>query len=372
MSGAVGTLSRQWIPMPGGSCDVRMGEDALGQASKLFKSSVGTPRMCVAVVREDEDADLIEELRRELVDASFEVTLHEVERGDARTLDQATRLFSTFASTHATADDLCCALGDADVLSLAAYVSGAWCGGMSLVAIPTDEVALLEGAFAPRGLAVQGQDNMIAVRPHARHVLLDYGLSLSAFDSEAACYARTLSVAAAMCGSERVFSELWDRADLMVSGDEDALTKQLMATAKARGQALSSTAAAIRQSVDYGHDIARAIARVAPKELPASMLVAEGMRFAARLAVGMEKLKLDDMLAQDELLQTFGIGMVQCNVEPGKLVEALKQERFQRTNRFMLLVPLAIGRVRLTSVDDDLLLEHASAWCAAHAVANEQ
>lgn len=372
MSGAVGTLSRQWIPMPGGSCDVRMGVDALGQASKIFRSSVGTPRKCVAVVREDEDADLVEELRRELVDASFEVTLHVVKKGDVRTLEQATCLFDTLASAHATADDLCCVLGDADVLSLAAYVSGTWCGGMSLVAIPTSEIALLEGAFAPKGLLVQGHDNMIAVRPHARHVLLDYGLCLSAFESETACYARTLAVAAAMCGSERIFSELWDRADLLMMGDDDALCKQLMATAKARGQALSSTAAAIRQSVDYGHDVARAIARVAPHELPASVLLAEGMRFAARLAVGMEKLKLDDMLAQDELLQTFGIGMAHCTIEPHALVEALKQERYLRTNRFMLLVPLAIGRVRLTSVDDDLLMEHVSAWCAAHERADEQ
>jgi hypothetical protein len=75
------------------------------------------------------------------------------------------------------------------------------------------------------------------------------------------------------------------------------------------------------------------------------------------------------MLAQDELLQTLGLKTVSCSIEPQAFLDALKEERFLRTNRFMLLVPLAIGRVRMTSVDDDLLVEHASAWCAAHASA---
>lgn len=369
MSAALGTMSRQWIPMPGGSCDVRMGEGALEQGSKVFRNSVGTPSRCVAIVREDEDAGLVEELRRQLVDASYEVSFHTLAHGEVRTLEEASRLFGYLASVHATGDDLCCALGDADVLSLASYVSSAWCGGMSLAVVPTDEIALFEGAFVPRGLMVSGLDNMVTTRPYARHVLLDYALAVSALDSEPSCYARALAVSAAMCGSERVFSELWDRADLIMAGDEDALTAQLMATAKARGQAMSSTAAAIRQSVDYGRNIARAIAHASNTQMPASALLAEGMRFAARLSVGLGKLSIDDMLAQDELLQTLGLGTVSCSIEPQAFLDALKEERFLRTNRFMLLVPLAIGRVRMTSVDDDLLVEHASAWCAAHASA---
>lgn len=369
MSAALGTMSRQWIPMPGGSCDVRMGEGALGQGSKVFRSSVGTPNRCVAIVRENEDADLVEELRRQLVDASYEVFFYTLSAGEVRTLEEAARLFGFLASVHATGDDLCCAMGDADVLSLASYVSSTWCAGMSLAVVPTDEVALFDGAFVPRGLSVSGLDNMVATRPYARHVLLDYDLAVSALDSEASRYARALAVSAAMCGSERVFSELWDRAELIMAEDEDALTKQLLATAKARGQAMSSTAAAIRQSVDYGRDFARAVARVSDVQMPESALLAEGMRFAARLSVGLEKLSIDDMLAQDELLQTLDLGTVSCSVEPQALLAALKEERFLRTNRFMLLVPLAIGRVRMTSVDDDLLLEHVSAWCAAHASA---
>ena len=63
----------------------------------------------------------------------------------------------------------------------------------------------------------------------------------------------------------------------------------------------------------------------------------------------------------------LGLGYARCDVEPDRLVAALKEERFLRTNRFLLAVPNALGRVRMTTVDDGLLAEHAGAWCQAHA-----
>lgn len=367
MSKPTMALARQWIPLMGSSCDVRSGFDAMEQASKLFAGSVGTPRLCVVVHGPNTDEELVERLRRQVVDAGFAAVFYQVQ-GTARSLAEATSLFEALAQAHATSDDLCCALGDADILSLAAYVCASWCGGMSLIAIPTSEVAFLEGVLVPRGLDVGNRDELVSVRAHARHVLLDYDLAITPHQGEESVYARVLMVATAMASSERAFSELWDRADAMMAGDEGLFTKQLLATAKARGQAISSSAVATRQSVGYGQDVARALRRLVLQQAPYSLLVAEGMRFTARLSVAMGKLSMDDMLAQDELLQALGIGVPTCDVDPQALVAALKEERFARTNRFMLLLPLSIGRVRIATVDDDMLYEHACAWCSAHAV----
>lgn len=366
MSTAAVNLKRQWIPIAGGSSDVRMGAHALESASALFKASVGSPKRCMVVLRDTTDDAMQELLRRQLVDAGFEVAWHVLGTGDVCTLDEAHGLAEDFATHDITGDDLCCAFGDVQVLSLAAFVCGSWCGTTSLVAIPTDEIALLEGALVPRGLNVGDKRALLAAKACARHVLLDYDLALTDERSDTATYARALMVAAAMCGSERVFSELWDRADSIASGDEEALITQLMATAKSRGQLLASSAVAVRQSLEYGQAFAYALARIADRPFSHGVLVAEGMRFASRLSVGLERLSIDDMLAQDELLDTLGVGSVACNVDPHELVRALKDELFLRSNRFMLLVPLSIGRVRLTTIPDDLLLEHASAWCAAH------
>ena len=79
----------------------------------------------------------------------------------------------------------------------------------------------------------------------------------------------------------------------------------------------------------------------------------------------LDKLSIDDMLAQDELLEALGIGFAECSFGAQELCDALKQEDFSRRNRFMLLVPFSIGQVRFVTIGDDMLAEHARAWCDA-------
>lgn len=368
MSASRVSLSRQWVPVAGGSCDVRLGYDALSEGSSLFKASVGKPRACMAVIPTDLDGDVRELFSRQLADAGYSVSWHEACEADARTLDEAVRLANHMAAEHITGDDLCCALGGQGLLSLASYVCDGWCGGTSFVAVPTDAVAFLQGALCPVPLDVAGSPRMLCARNGARRVLLDYDLVCADRDDEAMCHARVLMVGAAMCSSERAFSELWDNVDTLMNGDDEAFVDELITAAKSRGKVLSSTAAAIRQSIDYGQLFAHALTDLVPASASRSTLLAEGMRFAARISVAEGKLSIDDMLAQDEILEAVGAGMLACDVNPRALCDALKQERFLHTNRFMLLAPLALGRVRLLTIEDAVLLEHATAWCDAHRV----
>ena len=57
------------------------------------------------------------------------------------------------------------------------------------------------------------------------------------------------------------------------------------------------------------------------------------------------------------------LGEVACDIEPGELLAALRAACFERSNRFLLPLPLDFGRVRLTAVDDETLSEHVVAWC---------
>ncbi|MDO4797125.1 MAG: 3-dehydroquinate synthase [Coriobacteriales bacterium] len=366
MSDARYMLSRQWVAMAGGSCDVRMGPGAIGQAEPMLKGAVGRPRACMAVVSGDVASTYRDTLSRQLAASGFEVFWHEVDERCACTLDEVSRLAQGLCAHQLTSDDLCCALGGSGVLSLASCVSGSWCEGMSLVAIPTSPGAFLEGALCPRGIDVADRRGMLGVRPAASHVLLDYDLVCGDQKTEDATYARILMVAAAMCSSERGFSALWDSVDELMGPDDDPFVQHLLAAAKSRGKILSSTAAAIRQSIAYGQGFAAALGMLTGDELAPSTRLAEGMRFSARLAVALGKLSVDDMLAQDELLEAVGSGVAACDVDPLALKEAIRSERFARTNRFMLPVPFGLGRVRFVTVSDDMLLEHTRAWCGAH------
>ena len=359
-------LRRQWVPVVGGSCDVRVGHGALDQASKIMRDSVGRSRKAMVVALANSADDVRELIRRQLTHAGFEVSWHLLPDGPTCNVEQAASLFKDLAKERLTGEDLCCAMGDANVLSMVSYVCGSWCGGMAYVAVPTNEVALLEGVITPRALDVEGCGRMVTVRPSAQHALLDLDACMAEVGSETALHANVLMASTAMASSERIFSELWDHADgIALEVGEDRLD-QMLEVAKQRGLTASSTAAAIRMSLDYGQSFSHALAHVAGNDVTPSVRLAEGMRFCARLAVAMDKLSIDDMLAQDELLQALGIGSAECDVEAQVLVDALRREHFSHTNRFMLLIPFGIGRVRLSSVPDDLLLEHAEAWCSVH------
>ena len=218
---------------------------------------------------------------------------------------------------------------------------------------------------------------MVAVRPSAQHALLDLDVCMAEAGSETALHANVLMASTAMASSERIFSELWDHADSIAREVGEDRLDQMLEVAKQRGLTASSTAAAIRMSLDYGQSFSHALAHAAGNDVTPSVRLAEGMRFCARLAVAMDKLSIDDMLAQDELLRALGIGLAECDVEilgtsfeaierAEDREDAIRREHFSHTNRFMLLVPFGIGRVRLSSVPDDLLLEHAEAWCSVH------
>ena len=47
------------------------------------------------------------------------------------------------------------------------------------------------------------------------------------------------------------------------------------------------------------------------------------------------------------------------------IIAAIKAERFEKTNRFLLGLPRSLGRVRLAAVSDELIAEHVAAWCAS-------
>ncbi len=360
---------RQWVALPGGSCDFRLGTNQLDEASPVFKSAVGKPRASVLLALEGEREDALELARRQLTDAGFLVECVTLAQDKpVRTVETACTLLTALGAAGITADDLVVAVGDTDLLSLSSYACAQWCGGVPLAMVPTSQVALLEAPVTPRGIDVGPRERILQVKQAAKHVIFDFDLGLRDEVDEDALMARVHMVVTAMCDSESAFSHLWDRCEGIVAGDREVLCEQLQDTLKLRGKILSSTALALRQSISYGEAFARALMRLVGDDLAPSTARAEALRFQARLACGEGMLDVDDVLAQDELLESLEIPMLQATVDPDELVKAVREERFARSNRFLLGLPRKLGRVRLAAVDDELISEHVAAWCASRAV----
>lgn len=359
-------MRRQWVTLRGSSLDLRVGKGIVGGVAHDLASAIGRPRACALAAEPDAPAGLVEELRRGLTDQGFLVHALTLPEGDAaHEFSSMGVLLGDLADAGITSDDLVVAVGHAGSLSLAAAACAQWCGQVMLAVVPLDLASALTAGVQPRALDLPGHPRMVTHDGSARFEICDLDVLVPGSSDENALYARSVMVAAAMADSDKAFGALWDSADALVAGDEGTLVDAITECVRSKGKVASSTSVAIRQSADYGQTLRRALRSVAGSDVPESAIFADALRFAARLSVAAENFSIDDMFTQDELLERLGVGTVEAEVEPGAFVEAIKQERFARTNRFMLALPRAIGRVRLTAVETETLTEHVGAWCAS-------
>ena len=354
---------RQWVSLAKGSCDVRVGSDTVGLMGGVLRGAAGHTRGCALVVQAGTDEALVEDVRRQLTDPLSHVTRIDIPAA-TRTLAAASGLAVRIAQAEITSDDLICAIGGTDALSLVAAVAHEWCGGTSLAAVPTDVRAAALAVVTPRGLDVDGVPQLVWTPGYAKHCFIDLDrLGVDASDEDVR-FARALMAITALEDNERSFSALWDRANDIAKGDLVQFAQQVVDMLKSRGRLSASTSIAVRQSLTYGETFLRAVRTLVDGTVPDSAILADAMRFTSRISCGQGNLSVDDVLAIDELLQRLDLGQVAYHIEPADLVAALKADRFRRSSRFLLGMPRALGRVRLANVEDDLLAEHARAFCA--------
>lgn len=355
--------ARQWVVIRGGSMDLRVGEAILPELADVLRSSAGRPHSCALVHEASVAGDVVRTLHDNLCAAGFSVQVAPVDFGRCD-LEAVSRLAALLAEMRVTSDDVVLAVGGAETLSVASYLCSSWCGGVPLAEVPLDLASAMTSAVTPRALDAGDRPRMLSQDATAKFMTIDLDLVAADPASDEARLAYAYMAQTAMCDSDRSFGQLWDAAEDLVAGDRPALVEQLKASVKSRGKVSSATSAALRQSLEFGETFARALRSLAP-EVDAATALADGMRFATRLGVVLEGLSVDDMLAVDELLERLGLGTTRASVDPEALVSCIRDERLARTNRFMLAVPRALGRVRLSVMTDETILEHASAWCAS-------
>jgi len=357
-------LVRQWVTVPGGSMDTRMGTGLADRAGKELKSVLGSPRIAVLAPTAAVPAEQVERVRRSLTDAGFSVQRIEMPQGpDALTLDAAQRVLDELDRLGVTSGDGLCVMGDTGALSLASFAAKGWCNGISLMAYPLDLRAALEGGCTPVGLTVGAHREMYAYPTAMRFVYCDFELMEPSFASEEELYGRALMVCGAAADTEKAFGKLWDGIDGYLEGDPKARATVIGDAFRSRGRVAASTAVATRDSLGFGRTFLRAARPLFGADVPSSTLLAEGMRFASRLAAGQGDFAVEDVLAIDESLDALGLGYVESvPFSAPELARALKCECFLRTNRFQMFLPKAFGRIRLATLSEDLLAEHAAAW----------
>lgn len=361
------SVRRQLVNFGSTCTDYRIGSGALDELPRYLKNVVGSPKRSLMVVDALPSDEMRQIVRRSLVDNGFSVDEVSLEGEDeVRSLACAERVFADMDRTGITADDLVVAVGSADVCSTVAFCARTWCGGMSCAAVPMTLDAMCTVPTSIRPLACAGSEGMVSIRPDWDLVVCDLDLVMGLGPDQLGLgYAEMLS--SALAQSRRIWDQFPAKIEGMVAGNEVSFIDALCGAQTARSGQVRSANPSAKNAMQYGLTTAHALRACLGPDVPAYQLLAEGMRFEARVAHDACGLEVEVVFDQDDRLEDLGIEELGFDLDAERFVEALRRVRFKRANRFMFALPKNPGAIRLCAVDDDVLMRHAKAYLASRA-----
>ena len=357
-------IRRQLINFQNRSVDYRVGFGALEELSRMLSSAVGRPRKALLVATAPELERYGETVRRSLTDAGFAFEELVFDIADVADMAHASRLFDALDGAGITADDLIVALGGSPVCSLAGWAGEMWCGRTESLLIPTTLDAMVTVATTMDPISTDSGAPLVSLSPQPAVVCCDLDIvkAASAEELKPGYVKLVVSILASSLTRWNQFGE--SLGDLLVA-DELALINALQWSQSSRRDVLTATNPSARHALSFGEPCARALRRCLGDDIPAYRLLAEGMRFEARLAHEISDFDVDDVFELDDRLDDLGIDELAFDLDVDRFIESLRTEHFRRTNRFMFALPACPGAIRLSVVEDDVLERHAEAYLAS-------
>ena len=363
-------IRRQLINFQNRSVDVRVGLGAFDELSRMFASAVGKPKRAMVVWSTATSERFGEVVEHALVDAGFVMSQLPLEVSPAgATLADTDAIFGALSANGITCDDLVVAVGDAATCSVVSWCANQWCGRTECALLPTTFDAMLTVATTMKPLVASSTNALpaIAFRPEPGLVVCDLDLVREA-DPEDLKLGYAVLVGTMLSSSKSRWNQFIETVPEILAGEEVALVNAVQWSQTARKDVLMATNPSARHALDFGKTgerTLRACLGDAASQVPAYQLLSEGMRFEARLAHDACDFDIDYVFEVDDCLEDFGIEELAFDLEPTAFIEEFRRQQFARSNRSMLPLPAALGAIRLTSVEDEVLERHAHAYLAS-------
>ncbi len=334
-------IRRQLINFQNRSVDVRVGLDAFSELSRMFASAVGKPKRAMVVWNSAVSDRFGEIVQHALVDVGFAVSelLLEVSPAGA-TLADADAVFGGLSTNRITCDDLIVAVGDASMCSVVAWCANQWCGRTECALLPTTFDAMLSVATTMEPLVASGDHALpaIAVRPEPGLVVCNLDLVREA-SAEDLKLGYAVLVGTMLSSSKSRWNQFSEMVPEILSGEEVALVNAVQWSQTARKDVLMATNPSASHALDFG----------------------KTGECTLRACLG----DVDFVFEVDDCLEDFGIEELPFDLEPTAFIEEFRKQQFARSNRSMLPLPAALGAIRLTNVEDEVLERHAQAYLAS-------
>lgn len=350
--------------------DVRIGGGVLSSlGSQLCRVHALASVERILIVTDENVAPLYRaDAKESLVQAGFRVSDISVPAGEgSKSLEVAGEIWEAMAGLALGRDCAVVALGGGVVGDLAGFVAASYMRGVPVVQVPTTLLSMVDSSVGGKtGVNLAAGKNLVGAFKQPSYVCADTATLATLDAREWACGCAEIAKSAVI-DSDEFFFWLVDAAGALAARDEVVVEEAIARSVVFKADVVAadkSESKGVRECLNYGHTLGHAVESLAGYGTYShGAAVAEGMRFAARMAVSLVDAPLDLVEAQDRLLDELGLPALDWSADPEAMLASMKRDKKARHGQVRFVLPRDVGSWQLADVDDDTVLEHLVAWC---------
>ncbi|MBR3181065.1 MAG: 3-dehydroquinate synthase [Eggerthellaceae bacterium] len=286
---------------------------------------------------------------------------------DTKAVEVAAEIWSAMAQLSFGRDCLVVALGGGVVGDLAGFVASTYMRGVPVVQVPTTLLAMVDSSVGGKtAVNLPEGKNLVGTFYQPSFVCADTDTLATLPEREWRCGCAEVAKSAVI-DSDDFFFWLLDNAEAMAARDATVAMEaiQRCVVFKAGVVAQDKTeSAGVRECLNYGHTLGHAIEACAGYgTFSHGAAVAEGMRFAVRLAADM--LGGADAIgefadAQGDLLDMLGLPPLAFEAAPEDLLAAMKRDKKARGGEVRFVLARDIATWEIVPVADEVIVKALS------------
>lgn len=348
--------------------DVRIAPNALDSLGASVREACPTCGNTVFVVT-DACVGLryLDRAKASLEAQGFQVFTATVPSGEtAKTIECASEVWHAMAQCHLNRDSVVVALGGGVVGDLAGFTASTFMRGLRVVQVPTTLLSMVDSSVGGKtAVNLESGKNLVGTFCQPSFVCASTDVLETLSEREWACGCGEIAKSAVIDSDDFFFwlsehaSDLGKREPSVV---QQALERCVVFKARVVAQDKAETKG-VRECLNYGHTLAHAIeTKAGYGTYSHGAAVAEGMRFAARLAVAKLGASIEFVKAQDELLDALGLPALHFSADPEELLEIMKGDKKMRGSLLCFVLPSSSGAWEVVELEPTFVLEYLEAW----------
>ncbi len=351
---------------------VRIGAGALAKLGQHLRAVPEFEQVERVLVISDENVAplYLANAKAALAQAGFRISSISVAPGeDSKSVPVVGEIWEAMAGLALGRDCAVVALGGGVVGDLAGFAASGYMRGVQVVQVPTTLLAMVDSSVGGKtGVNLAAGKNLVGAFKQPRYVCADTTTLATLDQREWACGCAEIAKAA-LIDSDEFFFWLVDCASALAARDpqvvEEAIARSVVFKADVVA-ADKTESKGVRECLNYGHTLGHAVESLAGYgTFSHGAAVAEGMRFAARMAVSLVDAPLELVEAQDALLDQLGLAALDFSADPAAMLEAMKRDKKARRGQVRFVLPRDVGAWELVDVEDQVILEHLHAWAGS-------